>query len=213
MIAPASSRFSLAILMAFIGVIAVGLGGMRVGSSAAVKVAFSITLLALLVGLLGAIVRRGDGPWAGFSVFGWAYALLTFLPALNVEFGSRLPVADLLAMLDASLHPDPGPGPAFPKFNTQFMSMIGSESNIQFMNRQNSPTKLSLLSPAELTSFDAYQPQYQSHIRRSMATQVARGNAKAIGDALFTLAFGLVGAVVGRALERPRRPDPAPSGG
>ena len=113
MIGRAQNRFSLALLMGFIGAIAVGLGGMRLGSDLAEKVTFNLALLALLVGLLGAIVRRGEGAWVGFALFGWCHALLAFVPAAATH-QDPLIASVLVRLVAARLHPGPGPAPTAP---------------------------------------------------------------------------------------------------
>src|SRR3954451_18896719 len=115
--------------MAFIGSLAVGLGAMRLGSWLANRSTLAVTLVVLLSGLLGAIVRRGEGPWAGFALFGWAYLMLAFLAPLDGNYGARLnPASDLIDELVAGLHPFPGPEPGWPAFNAQFEDRAGGMS-------------------------------------------------------------------------------------
>jgi hypothetical protein len=117
----ARNRSSLAILMGLIGVLATGLGGMRNGSAMAKKWIWTATLLTMFVGLLGALVRRGEGAWVGFALFGWAYALLAFDPGIIPSYYQRLVFADAVEGIVPRLHPIPGPRPMLPSLNPQFV--------------------------------------------------------------------------------------------
>lgn len=197
-------RFSLAILMAFIGVIAVGLGGMRVASWTVFQVAYTLTVVALLAGLLGAIVRRGDGAWVGFTLFGGSYALLAFGLGIESETARRLVTSDLLEVAAEEMHADPAP-PAVPTFNTKFELQA---ADIRRHQIRRYPTLEGLLSPAELKTLQDYIDRYESYEQSRQSASEGRANAKLVGHSLLALLFALAGAVLGRALERPRHPAP-----
>ena len=209
---PPPVRFSLAILMAFIGVIAVGLGEMRLGSWLAVRLSLIVTLTSLLVGLLGAIVRRDEGAWVGFALFGWIAFGLSFMPPIDGNPTLRLdPAAELVDRLAEEFHPQLGPGPALPQLNAQFMQMT---QVLNLTQLETDPRARSLLSPTETAKYDDWIGRWHAHEDSAIRSDLGRYYAKVIGHALFALLFGLFGAVAGRSLERPREPriDPNPTG-
>jgi hypothetical protein len=209
--AQAPNRFSLAILMGFIGVLAVGLGLIRNGSWLASRITLAVLPVVLLVGLLGALVRRGEGSWVGFALFGWSYALLAFAFPPEAEYGRRInPISDLVDQLVDGLHPGPGPTPAAPTFNPQFQAMIGDPGNLAFLREGQglgNPGLLSRLTDAEKTTLKAYQDQLDSYNGGVVLLAERQANAKNIGHALFAMIFALIGSVLGLVLSK--RPTPA----
>jgi len=198
--------FSLAFLMALIGVIAVGLAAMRHGSLPAIRATFTLTFLMLLIGLLGAIVRRGEPAWIGFALFGWSFVLLTYVPAVQTDFGIYFPAAPLCQDLAARLHPPAGPAPNPPDLNTQFMVAIHDITNVTIPGflEKHDPRRASL-SPAEEEALDAYIDQLKNYKAQVSAIDIRRTYAQEIGQRLFVLVFGLAGAFLGRALAASRR--------
>jgi hypothetical protein len=71
-------RASLITLMGLVAVVAVGLAAMKFATEWMMKGSMAIGFVALLVGTLGAAVRR-SGSWIGFALFGWTYALVAFV--------------------------------------------------------------------------------------------------------------------------------------
>jgi hypothetical protein len=205
--AQAPNRFSLAILMGFIGVLAVGLGLMRNGSWLASRITLAVLPVVLLVGLLGALVRRGEGSWVGFALFGWSYALLAFTFPPEAEYGRRInPISDLVNQLIYvyGLHPGPGPRPAAPTFNPQFDAMLGDPQNLAFLRQgRGNSGLLNRLTDAEKTTLKAYQDQFDSYNRGVVLLAERQANAKGIGHALFAMIFALIGSVLGRVLQQP----------
>ena len=199
-------RFPLSILMGFIGVLAVGLGLMRNGSWLAGRVTLAVLAVVLLVGLLGALVRRGEGSWVGFALFGWSYALLAFIFPPEAEYGRRInPISDLVDRLVNGLHPGPGPSPAAPTFNPRFQAMIGDPQNLAFLREGQglgNPGLLSRLTDAEKTTLKAYQDQLDSYNGGVVLLAERQANARGIGHALFAMIFALIGSVLGRVLQQ-----------
>ena len=75
-------RFSIAALMGFVFVFGVGLAAFRYPNKLWASFLLSITLGALVVGLLGAVFHRGlpQKFWAGYAIVGWLYLLLSLSP-------------------------------------------------------------------------------------------------------------------------------------
>ncbi len=195
------SRPSLAQLMAVVAVLAAGLGAMRNGSTIAKKLIWSATLIALLVGLLGAIVRRGEGAWVGFALFGWGYALVAFDPGLGSSYYQRLVFADLVEVLVPKLHPIPGPRPSPPALNPDFADRFASDA---YLAGADDPDLLALLTPGERDLLGDFRSRFLGHQRAEAMARGRQINARDVGHALITLGFALLGAVLGKALERPR---------
>jgi hypothetical protein len=102
-------------LMGFVAVLALGLAAMKVASEGMMKASMTIGLVILLVGTLGAAVRR-SGVWIGFALFGWTYALVAFVTPVNEALEARFPASDLMNNLADRMHPKPagiGDPPAF----------------------------------------------------------------------------------------------------
>ena len=208
----APRRFSLKILMALIAVIALGLGLMRNGSAIALRLTLVATLIAMLVALLGAFVRRGEGTWVGFALFGWSSLGLAFMPSIDVvpRLELRLdPAAELVGWLSDKLHPLTDRRPKRPIFdNNQFREFAQTLTTKELIGSQEAR---SLLSHSDLIIYDKFIKQWKDnewHIALSLENE---NHARVIGHSLFALIFAFFGAVVGKILGRPRRPEPTPT--
>jgi hypothetical protein len=199
------NRYTLASVLALVGVLAVGLAAIRDGSHLADKVVFTLVLAALSVGLLAAIVLRRDGAWTGFSLFGWGYALLAFVPPINAEIAPHLltttPIDDLVTRLHSFRRAEPSP----PALNSRFIERIGGLENVPTLSKINHSR--SLLSPSEEKALDAYQDQFYNFCVQRWAAEEKEVNARRIAHALLTLLLALVGAGLGRALASRSRSD------
>jgi hypothetical protein len=184
------------ILMASIGILGIGLGGMRNGSAMASQAAFTATLLALLIGLLGARIRREDGAWAGFALFGWAYFLLSTVPYLDETFGDRLLVKQPLEDLVERFNDIPPMPSALP---FQQATNSSGDQNGKFVDGQWLP-----MSPEEVRAHQDNLRQERAHWARCNQLSEKIGHSRRIGHSLLTLLFAALGAVVGRTLD-PRR--------
>ncbi len=106
--------------MAVVAVLAVGLAAMRVASDAATRATFAVALVALLVGTLGAIVRRRREAWIGFALFGWAYVAIALVNPIREAVADDLPVGKIVDRVVGWLHPDL-PRPPMPSFGGQII--------------------------------------------------------------------------------------------
>ncbi|MEO6811073.1 MAG: hypothetical protein ABI353_18340 [Isosphaeraceae bacterium] len=193
------SRFTLANLLILIGLIAAELGALRAGTDFAERLSFTFTLAALAVGLLGALVRRGDAAWIGFALFGWGCALLYVVPSLGERVNQHLITTELLDEIVVRLHPQV-PELALPTFNNaQVTSSMGEIGNIIMFNKSDFPYR-NLLSPAENKALDNYFDQRQSYDSQMMAIRQKQRNSRRVGQSLLTLILALIGAVLGRFL-------------
>jgi hypothetical protein len=75
-------RFPIAVLMAGVLFLALGLAVLRSGSFVCFRAVYAATLLALLLAIIGARYRpvREGAFWFGFAVFGWGYFLIGIGP-------------------------------------------------------------------------------------------------------------------------------------
>ena len=75
-------RFPIAVLMAGVLFLALGLTVLRSGSFVWFRVSYAVTLLALLLAIIAARYRPGgEGAfWFGYAVFGWGYFLIGIGP-------------------------------------------------------------------------------------------------------------------------------------
>jgi hypothetical protein len=191
------SRFNLASLLALIGVLALGLAAMRDGSDLVERIIFTLLLVVLFAGLVGAIVRRRAGAWAGFAVCGWGYSFIAFIPAVNEEVAPHLLTMKPLNDFVARLYPQETP-PALPTLNSNFMQTVGDVVDLQLAMKNN--LSRALLSPTEQQALDSYSGNLQTYLTRRDSIEQRVANALRIGHSMLALAFALVGAVLGRVL-------------
>jgi hypothetical protein len=189
----------LAQLMAIIAVLAVGLAAMKVATEDVARVVVLASVVALLVGIVGVIVRRERGAWVGFSVFGWGYLLVLLVPILlphlmlsqlDQTCVTRLSIDGPVADFAGWLHPDmPAPTPVI-TFN------YGIDPNTANWAKWDGNVFIPL-TPAEWKLVNDYQAQksavYEDRVR-------ARSCASWIGLAFQGIVFALVGAAVGHLL-------------
>jgi hypothetical protein len=105
-------RISIADLMAFILLVAVGFAALKNPTEPVASATFSLTMVMLLLALVGVGFRRGDKQlfWAGFATFGWGTL------AFDLSTGALIPPRLFSSLLIAHL--------------TRFMP-ISEPSNIQ----------------------------------------------------------------------------------
>ena len=193
-------HFTLALLMAAVAVIAVGLGAMRAASPLIAQAAFTGASFTLLVGILGSRVRRGEPGWAGFSLFGWGYMLFAFVPHI-AAYAPGLITASLLDSFAVTLHPDVGPPPPRPAFSAALLSKYSDPSVLDVpRNFPPNDPDLAALSPADLALMAPYHARITAHLNAVALMEVRRSSAPPIGHCFLALAFGLIGAFLGRTL-------------
>ena len=211
MMRPTPTRVPLASLMALVGIVALGLGAMRIGTPMAVSVAFNVTLFALFVGLLGAIVRRGGGGWVGFALFGWGYAVLALADGQHFEtsFGRGLVTFRLIDDLSVRLHHAAAQLPTPPNLNSRFMVTVGDLNNLMPPNSfSKQDPRRSSLTPAEETAVDAYLDDFKLYSDAMSQANERQECAREVGQSLATLLLAAIGALLGRALAMPRQLGP-----
>jgi len=101
-------RITIAQIILFVLVAAIGLAAIRSGSAAWAGAMFSITFFAMICSFLGIAYGRGMRRiyWSGFATLGWSYLLLIYTPWLQGNVGRFLLAPNLFAVLEEVLHPD-----------------------------------------------------------------------------------------------------------
>ncbi len=202
-------RIGLAPLMALVAVLAVGLGAMKAATETTARLAVALAAVALLVGTLGALIRRPRAGWIGFSLFGWFYSLVVLgVPILagllpNIAGGLYelwqvdIPVMEAVAWV----HAEPSL-PARPAMFPGSGEIWRFEGKYHVLNGSMG-TEVHV-PPAEIKAVDAYVDQQtrQGDWFRSVA------RARQVGYALQGLIFALAGAAIGQALGRPTPSTP-----
>jgi hypothetical protein len=102
-------RFTIAEIILFVLVLAIGLAAIRSGSDAWAGAIFSVTYFALICSLLGiAFGRRARRVyWVGFALLGWGYLSLFYVPwAMNESVGEALLGANFFQYVGDIVHPE-----------------------------------------------------------------------------------------------------------
>jgi hypothetical protein len=100
-------RFSIAKLMGFVGVIALGIAALRAASDLWVGIVVLVTAALLGFAMIGIAYRR-EGKrawWFGFALFGWGYWVMAAGPWFAKEIGARLPTSQFLMFLHSKVQP------------------------------------------------------------------------------------------------------------
>jgi hypothetical protein len=100
-------RFSIAGLLALVGLAALGSAAIRVASLGWSGGLFSLTILAMLTSLLGIAYQRERQRvfWVGFAVFGWTHLVLAHAPWFEGRIGPLLLGSKLFRELFPIVHP------------------------------------------------------------------------------------------------------------
>jgi hypothetical protein len=208
-------RASLAMLMGLVAIIAVGLAAMKVATDGASRLVFGSGLLSLLVGTLGALVRRrGRAAWVGFALFGWAYALVLLVPPLRNSIAAELPGEGPLEEVVDLIQP-PLALPAEPAFYMPSDAIVRKGEDGRYHYTAPGGQNV-LLAPQETKQWDAYLGRMDAF----MARRESAHQARRIGLAFLGLAFAVLGAATGQVLEdrnpvavaSPTLETPAPPG-
>ena len=194
-------RIGMTRLLAIIAILTGDLAALKIATPGLVRATFAVALLDLLVGTLGAIVRR-RGPWVGFALFGWAYALTALSPPVRDAIEPILQIRKETDQVVAWLHPEP----------TSSITSLSFLSSIRFDESSGRPLKMSglnssdpwvPLSPSEQKGWEAWTAQYEARNRRVEAMACS----SLIGNLITASAF--LGAWAGHRLDerdRPARP-------
>ena len=187
------TRVSVAWSMGLVAIIALGLAAMRAGTLLACCVAEGTMLVGLSVASVGAMVRPAPAAsWRGFAVFGWIYFVTTFVHP-DVGLGSVFGAPIEWAVVRLHPHPTEPPMPTDP-----IVLQIRFDRN----GRVSFPTARSSGGPttAELDGARRYNDARAAYDRAVVVRGQALEFAARIGHASLTLAFGLLGAIVGRMM-------------
>jgi hypothetical protein len=104
------SGLSIAGLMALVGVVALGVFGLREGTEVWASATFMATAVLLLGAVLNVLHGRGArrATWGGFALFGWAYLAWSFCPWSGMDAKAPpMVTAWMLDELNARIHPEP----------------------------------------------------------------------------------------------------------
>jgi hypothetical protein len=177
-------RISMASLLGFIAVLALGLAGMKSASSLWTTAASTVTLAMLLGSILAAWQLAGVDRafWAAFALFGWTYLVLVNWDWIGGPFGHDL-TAGLSDLAESMFGEVPVPivpqlpgGPPRP-----FPAIAGQPP----------------LPPPGIA-----QSEYLELVRQR---QIKIGNFVQIGRLALSLAFGLLGGFIATAIARRRK--------
>jgi hypothetical protein len=85
-------RFSIASLMAFVVLLAVGMAAMRNPTKLWASLLLSIALVVLAIALLGSLFGHGlrRSFWSGFAICGWLYLIVSCAPWFTTEIAPFL---------------------------------------------------------------------------------------------------------------------------
>jgi hypothetical protein len=130
-------RFSIANLLAVIGILGVALAALRNPSHMWANVTFSVAFATLIVAIVNAVYGRGEGRayWLGFTLCGGAYFAVCWLPGLRDSLCPRLASEVLFDILYPNFGPPapaarPTPASRTPAVTNQ-MQAAGKMSQIQ----------------------------------------------------------------------------------
>ncbi|HWE39106.1 MAG TPA: hypothetical protein VG406_21335 [Isosphaeraceae bacterium] len=191
-------RVTIGQVLGLIGLFAVGLAALRAATVPWYVAIHSLTLVALLVGLLGAIVRPRDRrpAWVGFALFVWASFLVLQVGEIQAAIEPTLLVSEFVDGASRALQRRPASPPGLPPESSPRYSILYGTYRLV---KSNGPAAAP---PGYDPAFDAYFAALDDFNERSEY-------ATSIGRLLSCLLLGLVGALLGRALG-PRGEPAAP---
>jgi hypothetical protein len=176
-------RISMASLLGFIAVIALGLAGIKSASSLWTTAASTVTLAMLLGSILAAWQLAGVDRafWAGFALFGWTYLVLVNWDWVGGPFGHDLTAG--LSDLAESMFAEPVPvAPPLP--------------TLPLIRPTQPPT---VVNPAPRPA-----PPGPSYLEEARQRQIKIGNFVQIGRLTLALSFGLLGGFIATVFARRR---------
>ena len=104
-------RFSIASILAIIGIVGIALAVFRDPSYLWASVTFSTTFAALVLAIINVLYSRGArrAYWAGFARCGWAYFAICSVPGLRESLCPRLVTEVIFDILYPHVAPQPPP--------------------------------------------------------------------------------------------------------
>jgi hypothetical protein len=119
-------RTSVAGLLGFVAVFAIGLAALVNATDVWVGVAFTLMFGLLLASVLALILPGGRrGGWLGFALFGWASFLVGSIPALGLDSNSCLLPDAVAEWIFERSNPKPVPPPNWSPALTSFGGLGG----------------------------------------------------------------------------------------
>jgi hypothetical protein len=178
-------------MLVLVGLLGVGMAALRDGSRLSDRLAFSLMLFVLFAALVGTCVLRARPSWLGFTIFGWGYAALVFLPAFG--FQDRLLTESLLDLVLGGIFSVPTQPEPLPF--TPFPIAASGVPNAKVVNGKMVP-----LSPTETKLAVEWWNAMDRH--RSFMTKTGDRitHALRIGHSIIALLMGFAGACLARFL-------------
>jgi hypothetical protein len=175
-------HYSVRSLMAFVLASAVGLAALRNANDWWADMILLITLAAVGVAVLGAIILQGRDRcwWLGFVVFSGGYLALTFSSVVSMEIGSRLVTTRAFGFLH---------------------SQATADSSFEILWQQHARA-LTYIDTLKARNRRPGDPEFDLTMIRigNLETQLSgaanRGAFVRIGHCLFALLAGLIGGIV-----------------
>jgi hypothetical protein len=195
-------KFSIARLMAVIGLLGVFAAAIRNASELWSGIVLGATLLVLAVSLLGVVHRRGPERawWLGFALLGWGYLVLVQGPWFSEKVGSVLPTSLALDDIHRRVVEQPARSFAVRQWYEAADRLLGRSDSGAETDRATTLGVNSTSEPPEAPSFwkvaIAGASDYYSFTR--------------IGHCAFALLLGLVGAMISRRMGRTAKPTESP---
>jgi hypothetical protein len=233
-------RFSLRTLAGAVTAIAMACAALIYASPWIASLAWTLTVLGLALASVAAVLSTSSrrGFWTGFAIVGWLYAVVTVSPMLGDLQGSLFTTALVQRAAQAMPAPKSSPGTAGPlhSYQTAATSYVvapalslpspvyasGSPASMP-MQRGFGPEDTSGAAPAT-SSMPTYSPQpalaplppaaiypVTSYAPSAIAASRFSESFVEIGQALWVLAFALLGGLLGQYLVT-RQSRAAPSG-
>lgn len=190
-------RWTIAATMLGVALVAFGMAALIYASEEWAEVAFLLSFFVLLFGLLIAVVRRAPG-WSGFAIFGLGYFLLVFLLASPATI-DVLPTTWLLDRVGVQINKSAAP-PSAPTFTppgvpTLYAAQAAIVQGVRDDVKRETDSKWyykNIQTPEQYRGANRIYYEEVQHTRR-------------VGHSLFSVVFGLLGALLGRFLAPGRR--------
>ena len=192
-------RFRITSLIVLVALVAGGLGAMRIGTEVLARSFTTLSMVAMLVGLTGALVIR-KAAWIGFAVFMVGYARAAPVGPRDGNLGNFA-----IKNMAEALHPSRTTRPVRPNVDPLFVPLTGSSLERHFLEEDldnSAMLSISSKSVAEKLTIKDYQKQLRFYLDEDDLAKPRQQHSITIGNACIALILGWVGAIVGRSLEK-----------